>query len=501
MSAAIAVAEPGPTGGVGSMGATILVEALRRAMHDVTRVRLSRRPASTAPVLFGGGNDVDDPAGLEVDGLFVSTLYVRQWMHIPWLLERMGMRALAGERAASDPLVALGGQSMLAPRPIEPFADVLALGDGELTGLWLANRLAEGRTKAAILDEAAETPGFYVPGRSATLTRWQLPDFEPIAIRGQRQQVVIEAARGCASKCAFCPIGWAGGQYREGAIETIDRLVRRSAGRSVNLFAPDYSSVSWHDQADAIVEDVGCRPLGRDARLDVTAREVRAGRAAVKSYNFGVEGVSERTRAAIGKPLRHGQLVDAMAALADAGIRDVKWYLICAFPGEDQGDFDEFATLLDDVRARYDGKLDLTLTHLQPVPQTPLQHASGAYSHAAREAMEAIRSRLRDAHDTDGRRWIASQPKGEHLHHHDTALQRAGLDATPYLIAAGGRESMVSNGRWIDVADAAGWDWRACLAPIGEHDPTHWDHVAAGASRRQLWRAWQRFGERMESAS
>lgn len=388
---------------------------------------------------------------------------------------------------------------MLAPEPIADFADVIALGDGEATGVEVA-ALLEGRARRldvmALLDGRR---GFYVPSLSpmATLTRAEAPLYSPLVQAVESSDAtVVELARGCASKCAFCPIGWAGGTYREAAPDAVRAAVVQLRGKRVNFFAPDYSSVSWVDDLECVAEEHGCKQAGRDARLDAAARHIAHGKG-IKTYSFGIEGISERLRAAIGKPLSDDKIVATMAALINAGVRNIRWYVILALPGEGEEDRAAFSALCDRVREVYKAKLDITFTHLQSVPHTPLQWIDNRYSNEALVYHGTIRTRFAEWWKADKTQWMASGFKGRELHEHDAWLQRATRAAGAYIVALNGSKAKLADGRWREVAARTGSNVDAELGALSEVAPLPWSHVDVGVDRRLVLRAWENYQRRV----
>jgi len=395
---------------------------------------------------------------------------------------------------------------MLAPSPITPFADVVALGDGEVTAVRIADMIHAGVPKDEIRATLSGQPGYWVPGLDEPPSTLRRAEVSTIPVRllrtGASGSPTIELARGCKSRCAFCPIGWAGGSYREADKTEVADIVQSARGTGLNAYAPDYSSLSWVDDLESTMTTASCHPRGRDARMDATRRLVsRGGQQAGKTWSFGLEGISERLRRAIGKPLRNNQIVEGMTELAQAGCKGVKWYFILGLPGEDESDLQELLAVLDETRKVWTSRLDLTLTLLQPVPHTPLQWDDGHFSEAAYDRGMAIRRHLAAAHSADGLIWIASQPKSRSLHEHDTALSRADASAAGYLTALAGRKSRISDGRWTETADAAGWDWRGALPAITPGAAVPWSFVDVGVDQGRVLAARRRYGETMAAST
>ena len=503
----IYVAEPGRTGGPGAMGAKLLAARLAASGHTVTHVRLtSEDHAAQGLLLTEGEHEMQDVRDLAPpDAWFISTIYTRQWVYLRSLHEQIGVPLWTRDRTDAHPLVVYGGQTSFAPEPIADFADIVALGDGELTGLQIAEWLDRGHSRSEVMELAHSRGGigYYVPSEwpgtaRPTLQRWDTPRVEPLVVYPgtvDRVNPTIEVARGCRSKCAFCPIGWAGGPYRESDRSLIEGLIdgiRRRGRAQVNLFAPDYSSVSYVDDLDRYAASVGCSNHGTDARLDRAERHLAAG-GTVKSFAFGIEGPSERLRSAIGKPLSTEQILVTMARLSATRVR---WYVILGLPGEDDSDTAELRGTL--LALDHRGMLNVTQTCLQPVPHTPLERVDAHYPARSAERGLELRAWARDVSEQRGSIIaLFSQPKGPHLHEHDAIVHRGGREMARYLAIATASDGAVSSGRWRDAFVRADLDAERYLAPIGVDTPTPWDFVCVGSSSSARAKAidayWHRF--------
>jgi radical SAM superfamily enzyme YgiQ (UPF0313 family) len=474
----IYVTEPGTTGGVGAIGMRVLIQSLRDAGHAVKRVRLFSRAedADTQLDMFGRDTErVVDSTWLErPSAWFVSVLYVRQYVELRDMFARIGVAMRTEDRTASDPLIAFGGQFSIAPEPLAEFADVIALGDGELTGGRIAELLRAGAGRLDIMRELRGVRGYYVPSAGvARFERWESDTYRPITVDEDGRNPVVELARGCASKCAFCRIGWAGGTYREAPREQVETRLRGLRGQRVNIFAPDYSSVSWVEDLESLVSEVSCKNSSRDARADATHRLLSRG-AGVKSYSFGIEGTSERLRRAIGKPLSDERLVETMRMLSESGVNHVKWYMLFSLPSESKADHEAFRACLRRVAEVYRGTLNVAPSPCKSLPHTPFERLSNRYSEHASDRFAELKAEMKAAW-SDDHKWIAMTYKGRELHEYECVLLRSGRDAASYIERA--RASDIPSGRWRAMLD------EGLLDPIPDDAPTAWDHVDAGPPR------------------
>ena len=167
-------------------------------------------------------------------------------------------------------------------------------------------------------------------------------------------------SRGCPVRCAFCQTGWAcrhqAHPYPEAAIRDAN-----APGR-VTLVSNALASVPFaarlpptHAASHTFASIRGILPQTHTVRL-------------------GIEGVSERLRLAVGKPIPCADLVDETVRLMGAG-RCVRWFLIAGLPGERGSDWDELRESLRAVAVMGadHGVLQVSFTAWTPEPATPLR--------------------------------------------------------------------------------------------------------------------------------
>lgn len=499
--AKIYVTEPSTTGGVGASGKNILIGALRRAGHDVHCVEISRREKdlNRQENLFELGQAraiASSNWKARPDAWFISCIYPRQMIGVSGFFSRLGVSPLACDRSESDPLIVFGGQAMISPALFADFADIIALGDGEYTGVEIARLLDQHNgNKGAVLTALAWREGFWVQAAedAPTITRAEAQIVEPLIPRDLTHFATVEVARGCASKCAFCPIGWAGGTYREADPSLVRTRAEQFRGSTVNFFAPDYSSMSTVSEIEQIIRDTGCRQAGRDARLDSTRRMLQKG-GEVREFAFGIEGVSERIREGIGKPLADDKILDVMDSLR--GVPKIRWYLIVGFPGEDQRDYAAWWSLIDKLHSVRPGAMDFTFTHLQSVPHTPLDLIDNNYCTQAASFVSDFTRYCKERWLSKHQRWLVSVFKSAGLHTHDCFLQRADRNASAYLLNS--KESAITDGKWVDIANDRGVCIADYLAEMPTIDAASWRNVNVGIDRRLVDKARQSFFRRMD---
>lgn len=121
------------------------------------------------------------------------------------------------------------------------------------------------------------------------------------------------------------------------------------------------------------LSDVSFAPrLPPDISASHTLREAVHSNATGRLVRVGVEGVSERIRRAVGKPISNQQLVDWTLALNQRGVQ-VRWFMIAGLPGET---WDDWLEIIDCVKAyshnHERGTLQISFTAYVPEPATPI---------------------------------------------------------------------------------------------------------------------------------
>lgn len=310
-----------------------------------------------------------------------------------------------------SPMVWAGGQGCFNPLPLAGIADLVVLGDAEdslpeLLRLWNAH----GNT-VQFLDAAACVSGVFVPSihdeNKDRLRRGFSRDIsasmkERIGITGEHARV--EISRGCASKCSFCGLGWQG-PVRHNSYQQLMATVNGCS--AVHLQAgdaeahPEIRRIRYALSAQGTV-DIGCT-----SRLDSCAK-AESSFLFAKTFNFGVEALTERVRCAVGKPQLTNEriaqwMLDLYARLRCYGASSgrIAWHMIAGLPGEIPADASELAGVLRAIdsglfRAHSVAQLEIRWQPLFPSPGTPMQWCAAAgdtvvWCRALRDACRDIR--------------------------------------------------------------------------------------------------------------
>lgn len=100
----------------------------------------------------------------------------------------------------------------------------------------------------------------------------------------------------------------------------------------------------------------------------------RTGLPPARQVRLGVEGVSERLRAAVNKPIAHNDLVQCTSWL-NANGKSVRWFMICGLPYETAEDWNELKRAIRDWKMLTPkGTLEISFTAFIPEPSTPMAY-------------------------------------------------------------------------------------------------------------------------------
>lgn len=247
--------------------------------------------------------------------------------------------------------VIVGGHGALSPAAFDDVAHMCCVGEGTR---FIDTLLSDG------LIAAAELPETWLPGDDRIVTPahgfpWDMPPLNhPDGI------VRIFHSRGCKHRCLFCQVGWAAPYEVNPDLERMAAQVHylQDTGRRVAVVTND----------GAVPEVLA---LKGQAFLSGRYEGLRsAGVSGVKVLRIGVEGVSERLRAAVGKPILTSELVTSVAEWSRKST--VRLFFIAGLPGETEADWLEFRALVESLGRHVQRLVQVHLHAFIPEPATPL---------------------------------------------------------------------------------------------------------------------------------
>jgi radical SAM superfamily enzyme YgiQ (UPF0313 family) len=347
----------------------------------------------------------------DFDAVAFSVSFENDYRHVLQVLRLAGIPLRASERGPRDPIVILGGAAMfLNPEPLAPFADLVAVGEGEPMVPRMMDALLGAPDPRKGLEALRERDGFYVPPRyevryhaDGTVAAYDGPGrvtrqrgwpgamgFPQSVILTPHTEMsrkyMVEISRGCPCMCRFC---WAGYNYLPVRGFTREELVARArevraATHKIGLVS---TAVCDHPEIDGIVDDLAAMDYEvsvASLRLDdLTPRFV------LKLADTGVQGLtlapecgSDRMRKVLNKQFTNEEILDRATWIFENGIANLKLYYMVGLPFERHEDVEAIVELTGRIRERMlevargrgrIGRIHPSVNPFVPKPGTPYQ--------------------------------------------------------------------------------------------------------------------------------
>lgn len=353
------------------------------------------------------------------------------------MLEMGKIPLLAAERQEGDPLIIIGGPcATFNPEPIADFVDVCVIGEGEevihelLDTYYQARQ--DGLTRRDMLQALAKIPGLYVPrfyepqyaadGKMTGLERTAAVP-ERIGKRWVREldaypghtviitdatefkdMFLVEVARGCGRHCRFCMAGYCFRRPRVRSLASLQPVIdqaRQSRGK-VGLVG---AAISDYPEIDELVHYIRDRELlfsVASLRADTLTPMLTQGLAASghKTITLAPEAASDRMRGIINKGITDEHLNQAVAMAIEAGIPNVRLYIMVGLPLEEEADIAAIPSMARRVKRHMEtlgsrGRLTLSINPFIPKPFTPFQWQPMAPQEKVEAALKAIQKSLK----------------------------------------------------------------------------------------------------------
>jgi radical SAM superfamily enzyme YgiQ (UPF0313 family) len=347
----------------------------------------------------------------DFDAVAFSVSFENDYLHVLQVLRLAGIPLRAADRGPRDPLVILGGSALfLNPEPLAPFADLVAVGEGEA----LVQRMMDGLLGAPDPRQGLGTltprDGFYVPTRyevryhaDGTVAAYDGPGpvvrqrawpgtmgFPESVILTPHTEMsskyMVEISRGCPCMCRFC---WAGYNYLPVRGVTRAELVGRAreVRSSTSKIGLVSTAVCDHPEIEGIVEDLA----GMDYEVSVASLRLddltpdfvfKLADTGVQGLTLAPECGSDRMRRILNKQFTNADILDRARWIFENGIQNLKLYYMVGLPFEEPGDVQDIVELTAGIRERMlevargrgrVGRLHPSINAFVPKPGTPYQ--------------------------------------------------------------------------------------------------------------------------------
>ena len=357
------------------------------------------------------------------------------------ILDKLNMPLYSRERNSQHPLVFAGGPVITTnPKPYEAFFDFMIIGDGEEV-FEKVLEILKNNDKETALKLLSNIDGIYFPNQKVKKATVNLQNviYTPIISDKSyfKETFIIEVARGCMNRCAFCTASYTNLPFRnyeyERIIETIDLGLKYT-----NKIALLGAQISAHPRFDDIMKylrnkiesgikiELGISSLRTDSVTPEMVQTLVLG--GQKTSTIAIEAASERLRKYINKNLKEEQILSAVKVARENGLKGLKIYSMIGIPSETKEDIEYFIELAKKIKTENKGfSIEFSFSTFVPKPQTPLQWAR-------REETSSLEKKQKYLEKEFAKLGISSKFSSAKWDFWQTVLSRGDESLTPMLV-------------------------------------------------------------------
>ena len=324
------------------------------------------------------------------------------------ILDKFNIPLKAKDRDDSYPLICAGGPVVTAnPEPFAEMFDFVDLGDAENKSKKITDtiRLNRGKSKAEILKELSKIDGIYVPSLTKYNEEGILTDLDgnPYSVTKSTDRLehccvttpiltedsffkntfIIEIARGCPQRCAFCNTAHINSPYRTGDADIIKEKIDE-AFQYTHKIAFLGAAICAHPQIEELCEYVSQKAdIYDDVELSVSSLRAdsiseKVAKALVKCgqkhATIALEAGTDELRKVINKNLTNETFKQTVKKLRECGFKGVKIYAMIGLPTETQADIQGFVDFIKEIKAENKGfSISVGFSTFVPKSHTPFQ--------------------------------------------------------------------------------------------------------------------------------
>jgi len=374
-----------------------------------------------------------------IDAVAFSLSFDFDFMGVFKVLEKLGFSLTKSEER---PLIFAGGPVLTTnPVPYNDIFDFMIIGDGEDTFTEVTDILKLKKTKAETLELLLNIEGVYVPNHKVKKSTSNLNQviYTPVISEKSyfKDTFIIEVARGCMNRCAFCTASYINLPFRhnnyEKIIESIDLGLRYT-----NKIALLGAQISAHPNFNQIMEyirkkiesginiELGISSLRTDAVTPELIKTLVLG--GQKTSTIAIEAASEKLRKFINKNLKEEQILNAIKISRENGLKGLKIYSMIGIPNETDEDIEEFIKLASKIKSENKGfNIEFSFSTFVPKPNTPLQWAK-------REDTKSLEKKQKYIEKELAKTGISSKFSSPKWDYWQTVLSRGDKTITPMML-------------------------------------------------------------------
>jgi radical SAM superfamily enzyme YgiQ (UPF0313 family) len=300
-----------------------------------------------------------------LDVLLISQGNPQTWENVTKKLKLLGIepnRIKRGKR----PIVVIGGFVSFVPAIADQVADMVCVGEGRN---FMYTLLEKG------VDACWELPETWVPGEKRIVEpNYDFPwDVPPLKYESNKYRIMC--SRGCKRNCLFCQTSWCQPYSEHPNPMKLIRISKtlKAQGKKLGFVTNDLSGLSFGRslQDASLAPSISFSALRTARRRGIDLKKILA----TSRIRIGVEGISERLRKGVLKPIKTSDLIEVTDWLVQNHVMP-KYFLISGLPGETSKDWEEFKDFVKEIKGVYRthdfGFLVLSFTAFVPCIATPL---------------------------------------------------------------------------------------------------------------------------------
>ena len=439
-----------------------------------------------------------------IDAVAFSMSFDFDYLGVLEVLDKLKIPLLAKDRDENSPIIFAGGPVLTTnPKPYEAFFDFMILGDGEENFAKILDCIKKNLSKKQTLKLIKDIDGVYISGQKSKRAVVSLNNviYTPLLSNKSyfKNTFIIEVARGCMNRCAFCTASYINLPFRNYEYEKIIDAIELGL-KYTNKIALLGAQISAHPKFEDILKyiknkidsgeniELGISSLRTDSVTPEMIQTLVAG--GQKHSTIAIEAASERLRKFINKNLKEDQIMKAVKISSANGLKGLKIYSMIGIPTETQDDIQEFLRLAERIKKENKGfNIEFSFSTFVPKPQTPFQWSK-------REDTKSLEKKQKYLEKELSKLGILSKFSSAKWDYWQTVLSRSDERITPMLIDVyknggkiGAYKSAVKNLN-IDVTKA--------IEGYSLEEELPWDCVVSVPPKEQLINEYKRLSKWMK---